>query len=95
MKIEGSKNIYDNQHPSWLLLSEFEINYTSQSFFFNCIVSPALITSFIESSYILNFMRNSANVISCQSQGRYLIFHNENGRGGDGRFGFWAETLII
>lgn len=50
--------------------------------------------SFIESSYLLNFMRNSANVISCQSRGWYFIFHSKKG-GGDGRFGFWAEIVII
>lgn len=90
-----SKNIYDNQHPSWhrwviLRWMIYPPLFSSQSK--SCLLPSS--ASFIESSYLLRFMRNLANLISSQSLGCYVIVHGEKG-GGGGRFGWWAESVII
>lgn len=80
--------------PHMAPLSDFEMNesfFLSQS---NRRLLPSS-ASVIESSYLLRFMRNSANFISSHSLHGYLIFHSEKGGWGVGVFGCSAEIFII
>lgn len=72
--------------PQLAQLNGFEINYIP-SFQLHCCLLPSS-ASFIESSYLLRFMRSSANFIWSQSPGCYLIFQCEKGGWG------WAFWLL-
>lgn len=80
--------------PQLAPLSDFEMDDPPPpSSHSRCCLLPSS-SCLIESSYLLRFMKNSANLICRQSLGRYLIFLTRQGDG-NGRFGCWAETVII